>query len=172
MNRKKTVCLALIAAAFSAFGWNAAVAEDKAEVKELVKTGYKTSPDGEGNLTKEMIETCIQLKMTIDADFVEIKKTKDQFTALNKETTELGAYLKENGEKVNKEGDQAAREAYDAKAKEYNAKLPDLDAKLKAYTAMAETYEAKNAKFDKECNNQPYYEDDYKEIETKLGRGM
>lgn len=171
--QRTTWCLALLAAAALAVsGWNAAAAAE-APAKELVKTGYKTSlEDSEGYLTKEMLEACILLKKDIDAEYTEISKVKEQFDALNKETTELGAYLKENGGKVGKEGDKAARDDYEASVKAYNDKVPVLNSQLETYTKMSTGYEAKTAKFDKECNGQAYYEDDYEEMKTKLGRGM
>lgn len=170
--RKTTWCLTLLAAAaLTTPGLNASAAD--APVQEVVKADYKKAiSDKEGYLTKEMIESCILLKKDIDERYAAISKVKAEFDALNKETTELGAFLKDNGEKIGKEGDKAARDDYEAKAKAYNDKIPVLNAQLDNYTKLSKEYEGKTARFDKECNGQAYYEDDYEEMKKKLGRGM
>lgn len=148
----------------------AVAAATKATDKKANRT-YRTSPDGEGALTAEMIEQCIRLNMEVDSSYAAIGKTKEQFDSLNKELTEMGERLKTAKEEVD-QGGKEARTAYDAKVLNYNSRLPDLDKQLEIYKQMVKNYQDKSDKFDRECNGQPYYEDDYAAMVKKMGRGM
>jgi chromosome segregation ATPase len=148
----------------------AVAAATKATDKKANRT-YRTSPDGEGALTAQIIEQCIRLNMEVDSSYAAIGKTKEQFDTLNKELTEMGERLKTAKEEVD-QGGKEARTAYDAKVLTYNSRLPDLDKQLDIYKQMVKSYQDKSDKFDRECNGQPYYEDDYAAMVKKMGRGM
>lgn len=183
MQRKKLGLTLLTAATLAGLLWNdasaqiqrndspaAVAAATKATDKKANRT-YRTSPEGEGALTAEMIEQCIRLNMDVDASYAAIGKAKEQFDSLNKELTEMGELLKAAKEEVDR-GGKEARVEYDAKVLTYNSRLPELDKQLDVYKQMVKTYQDKSDKFDRECNGQPYYEDDYAAMVKKMGRGM
>ncbi|WP_417916567.1 hypothetical protein [Candidatus Electronema sp. JC] len=179
--QNKTVCLALLAASLllAPFG-NEAAAQQKAATKadalaaaadKKANRIYRSTPEGEGALTEQMIESCIRLNTEVESSYAAIGKAKEQFDALNKELTDMGEHLKSAKEEVDRSGN-AARAAYDAKVLKYNSRLPDLDKQLDQYKKMVKLYQEKSDKFDRECNGQPYYEDDYAAMVKKMGRGM
>lgn len=157
----------LTAQAYSQVQKADAAAAAKAEQKS--KRTYRSTPTGDGALTPEMIEQCIRLNMDVDSSYAAIGKAKEQFDALNRELTEEGESLKAAKEKV---GSSESRVQYDAKVLEYNQRLPELDKQLKRYKQLVKGYQEKSDKFDRECNGQPYYEDDYAAMVKKMGRGM
>ncbi|MGR0482275.1 MAG: hypothetical protein ACTFAL_12980 [Candidatus Electronema sp. V4] len=179
--QNKTVCLALLAASvlFGSLG-NDAAAQQKAATKadalaaaadKKANRTYRSTPEGEGALTEQMIESCIRLNTEVESSYAAIGKAKEQFDTLNKELTDLGEHLKAAKEEVDRSGNEA-RAAYDAKVLNYNSRLPDLDKQLDLYKKMVKVYQEKSDKFDRECNGQPYYEDDYAAMVKKMGRGM
>ena len=171
----KTLCLSLLAAVtlMNPYGNEAAGQDIRKSAIKQVKREYRKTPDSlEGALTKKMIEDCIHLKADVDSSYTEIGRAKDQFDRLNQEITDLGAYLKETKKRLDSSGDKGIRAEYDRKVQEYNSMLPKLDKQLEVYRGTVSTYEQKSMKFDRECNGQPYYEDDYAEIVKKLGHGM
>ncbi len=179
--QKKTVCLALLAASvlFASAGHDAA-AQQKAATKadalaaasdKKANRTYRSTPVGEGALTEQMIEACIRLNTEVESSYAAIGKAKEQFDALNKELTDMGEHLKAAKEEVDR-GGKEARAAYDAKVLNYNSRLPELDKQLDQYKKMVKVYQEKSDKFDRECNGQPYYEDDYAAMVKKMGRGM
>ncbi|MCW5206764.1 hypothetical protein VU08_07525 [Desulfobulbus sp. F5] len=129
---------------------------------------YRAEPDGEGALTPEMIEQCIYLNMDVDASYSAIGKAKEQFDALNKKMTEAGEWLKA----VKNQVVESNRADYDAAVMKYNGSIPYLDKLLNRYKQIVSVYKQKSDKFDRECNGQPYYEDDYAAMVKKTGRGM
>ncbi|CAK8721123.1 MAG: hypothetical protein CDV28_14620 [Candidatus Electronema aureum] len=143
----------------------------KEDTNKLRMGTYRVTPDGEGALTPEMIEECIYLNMDVDAKYSVIVKTKEQFDVLNKELTEIGERLKAAKNEVDRSG-CTARSAYDAKVMNYNSRLPELDHLLDLYKQRVKAYQDKSDRFDRECNGQPYYEDDYAAMVKKVGRGM
>jgi chromosome segregation ATPase len=182
MQKKMSLTL-LTAAALAGLLWSEASAQiqrnnspaavaaaTKATDKKANRT-YRSTPEGEGALTAEMIEQCIRLNMDVDASYAGIGKAKEQFDSLNKELTEMGENLKTAKNEVD-QGGKEARVAYDAKVLNYNSRLPDLDKQLDVYKQMVKAYQDKSDKFDRECNSQPYYEDDYAAMVKKMGRGM
>ncbi|WP_417911868.1 hypothetical protein [Candidatus Electronema sp. TJ] len=140
-----------------------------AKAEQKSKRAYRTTPTGDGALTPEMIEQCIRLNMDVDSSYAAIGKAKEQFDALNRELTQEGENLKAAKDTVNS---SEARTQYDAKVMEYNRRLPQLDQQLNRYKQLVKSYQEKSDKFDRECNGQPYYEDDYAAMVKKLGRGM
>jgi peptidoglycan hydrolase CwlO-like protein len=124
---------------------------------------YRKTKTGEGALTQGMLEACITLKSKIDEEYAKISVSKEEFDTLNKETGELAAYLKENKEKIKGEGE------YNEKVALYNNKVEELKGMETAYNKKSAPYQKKGAQFKKECNGQPYYEDDYAEAVKKTG---
>ncbi|MCW5198257.1 hypothetical protein VU06_00730 [Desulfobulbus sp. F3] len=182
--QKKTLRLTLLtAAALAGLLWNeasaqlerntnpAAVAAATAATDKKSKRTYRSTSTGEGALTAEMIEQCIRLNMDVDSSYAFIGKAKERFDTLNKELTEQGEHLKAAKNEVD-QGGKETRAVHDAKVLEYNTKLPELDKQLDVYKQMVKTYQDKSDKFDRECNGQPYYEDDYAAMVKKMGRGM
>lgn len=177
--QKQTVGLTLLAAAtlvhflsVPAFSQvQKADAAAKAQAQQNSKRTYRSTPTGDGALTPEMIEQCIRLNMDVDSSYAAIGKAKEQFDTLNRELTEEGENLKAAKDQVDS-GGSAARAQYDTKVLAYNKRLPELDEQLKRYKQLVKGYQEKSDKFDRECNGQPYYEDDYAAMVKKLGRGM
>ncbi|WP_339133951.1 MAG: hypothetical protein WGN25_14105 [Candidatus Electrothrix sp. GW3-4] len=139
---------------------------------DMMAREYKETPNGPGALTKEMIEACVVLKIDMEKDASNLDTIREELGKLNNEVKDLGAYLKNNKGQFDENDTSAARAEYDAKVKEYNSRIPILKEKTKSYQDMIKPYKEKEGKFEQNCNSQPYYEDDYKAIEKKLGRGM
>jgi peptidoglycan hydrolase CwlO-like protein len=133
---------------------------------------YREIPNGPGALTREMIEACVVLKTDMENDMDKLDNLRDELGKLNNEVKELGAYLKNNKGQFDENDTSETRKKYDAKVKEYNSKIPVLKEKTQMYQDMIKPYKEKEVKFEQDCNNQPYYEDDYKAIEEKMGRGI
>ncbi|CAK8718001.1 MAG: hypothetical protein D3920_02790 [Candidatus Electrothrix sp. AW2] len=133
---------------------------------------YRESPNGPGALTKEMIEACVVLKTDMEAHTDKLDNLREELGRLNNEVKDLGAYLKNNKGQFDANDTSAARRRYDAKVKEYNSRIPLLKQKTKTYQDMIKPYKIKEVEFEQNCNNQPYYEDDYKAVEEKMGRGF
>lgn len=176
--QKQKICLSLLAAAVSItfFQQDVSAQATRAEAIAAAKDKksnrtYRSTPTEEGALTPEMIERCIRLNMEVDASYAAIGKAKEEFDALNKELNDLSEKLQAAKEEVDRSG-TSARKEYDSKVVYYNSRLPELDKQLEVYKKMVKTYQGKSDKFDRECNGQPYYEDDYAEMVKKLGRGM
>ncbi len=176
--QKQRFCLSLLAAAvcITCFQQDASAQTTKAQAVAAAKDKkanrtYRSTPEGEGALTSEMIERCIRLNMEVDTSYAAIGKAKEEFDSLNKELTDLSEKLKAAKEEVDRSG-TVARKEYDSKVIYYNSRLPELDKQLEVYKKMVKTYQSKSDKFDRECNGQPYYEDDYAAMVKKLGRGM
>lgn len=180
--QNKTVCFALLAASvlLGPFGNDTAAAQQKAATKadalaaasdKKANRTYRSMPGGEGALTEQMIESCIRLNIEVESSYTAIGKAKEQFDRLNKELTDLGEHLKAAKEEVDRSGNEA-RAAYDAKVLDYNSRLPQLDKQLDFYKEKVTEYQKKSDQFDRECNGQPYYEDDYAAMVKKMGRGM
>jgi chromosome segregation ATPase len=181
MQKKRLYLTLLTAVTLAGYLWNA---DASAQQQPTTKQGalaaasdkksnrtYRTTPEGEGALTEQMIEQCIRLNMDVDSSYSAISKSKESFDALNKELTEMGERLKSAKDDVDR-GGKEARVEYDAKVLQYNSRLPDLDKQLDVYKKMVKAYQEKSDKFDRECNSQPYYEDDYAAMVKKMGRGM
>ncbi|MCI5147085.1 MAG: hypothetical protein D3923_16560 [Candidatus Electrothrix sp. AR3] len=172
--KKKTFYLSLLAVVtfINPYGNEATAQSARETATKQVKRDYRKTADGQGALTKAMIESCIALKVDVDASYVKIGKAQDAFDKLNREINNLGEYLKATKSRLDSSGDKSIRAEYDSKVKIYNSKIPGLDKKLELYRKKVSSYEQKSSKFDVECNGQPYYGDDYAEVVKKVGRGM
>ncbi|MCI5146274.1 MAG: hypothetical protein D3923_12275 [Candidatus Electrothrix sp. AR3] len=170
--QKTSFSLILLAAVLicSSWGEHALAKSLDATVKKSERE-YRKTADGEGALTKQMIEDCITFKIDIEAEYLTIADSKKQFDVLNTEVSELGAYLQKNKAKASRSAAEDIAE-YQEKTKRYNSKLAELNKQKEAYDTMSAPYREKNEKFKKECKGQPYYEDEYTAIVKKMGRGM
>jgi peptidoglycan hydrolase CwlO-like protein len=139
---------------------------------DMMAREYRETPNGPGALTKEMIEACVVLKTGMEEDSAKLDDLRKELGKLNNEVKDLGAYLKNNKGQFDENDTSAARKKYDAKVKEYNSRIPLLKQKTKMYQDMIKPYKVKEVQFEQDCNNQPYYEDDYKAVEEKMGRGI
>ncbi len=139
---------------------------------DMMAREYRETANGPGALTKEMIEACVILKTDMEKDTTKLDSLRKELGKLNNEVKDLGAYLKNNKGQFDENDISAARAKYDAKVKDYNSRIPLLKQKTKMYQNMIKPYKVKEGKFEQDCNNQPYYEDDYKAIEEKMGRGI
>lgn len=133
---------------------------------------YRESRNGPGALTREMIEACVVLKTDMEAHTNKLNNLRKELGKLNNEVKDLGAYLKNNKGQFDENDTSAARVRYNVKVKEYNSRIPRLKQKTRMYQNMVKPYKIKEVEFEQNCNNQPYYEDDYKAIEEKIGRGI
>ena len=170
----KTFYLSLLAAATFLIPYSSEAAGQNAKeaASKQIKREYRKSSNSPGALTKKMIASCIHLKTKVDSSYTEIGKAKEGFDKLNEEISKLGEYLKATKKRLDSTGDKKIRAEYDSKVKLYNSKIPGLDKKLEEYKELVTSYEKKSRKFDRECNGQPYYGDDYAEVVKKIGRGM
>ena len=139
---------------------------------DMMAREYRENVNGPGALTREMIEACVVLKIDLEKDASNLEDLRNELSTLNDEVKELGAYLKNNKGQFDENDTDTTRAEYDAKVKEYNARIPLLKQKTQQYQEMIKPYKEKEGKFEEECNNQSYYEDDYKAIEEKMGRGI
>ncbi len=139
---------------------------------DMMAREYRDTPNGPGALTKEMIEACVVLKTDMEKDTAKLDDLRKELGKLNNEVKDLGTYLKNNKGQFDENDTSAARAKYDAKVKDYNSRIPLLKQKTKMYQEMIKPYKVKEGQFEQDCNNQPYYEDDYKAIEEKMGRGI
>ena len=139
---------------------------------EMMAREYRDVANGPGALTKDMIEACVVLKVDMEKDASTLDKLRDDLSTLNNEVKDLGAYLKNNKGQFEENDTSDARKEYNKKVEEYNARIPQLKQKTQQYQEMIKPYKEKELKFEQECNDQPYYEDDYKAIEEKMGRGI
>ncbi len=139
---------------------------------DMMAREYRDANNGPGALTKTMIKDCIILKTNMDKRNTKLDNLRKKVSKLNNEVRELGASLKNNRGKFHKGEKSKERTQYKAKIKEYNSKIPHLKKLTKSYQDMADPYKQKNIQFEEECNGQPYYEDDYREIAKEMGRGM
>ncbi len=139
---------------------------------DMMAREYKETVNGPGALTRKMIESCVILKIEMERDNDKLDHLRKHLQDLHNEVKDLGAYLKNNKGQFDENDTSAARAEYDAKVKMYNSRIPILKKKTRAYQDMIKPYKEKEGKFEQECNNQPYYEDDYNAIEKKLGRGL
>ena len=139
---------------------------------DVMAREYRDSVNGPGALTREMLEACVVLKVDLEKDASNLDNLRDELSKLNNEVKDLGAYLKNNKGQFDANDTSDARQTYNDKVKEYNARIPQLKEKTNKYQEMMKPYKDKEVKFEEECNNQPYYEDDYKAIEEKMGRGI
>lgn len=150
--------------------YNASAESLDSDVKKSERA-YRKTAVGKGALSKKMIEDCIVLKTDIDLDYAEIADSKEQFDALNKETTDLGAELKKNKEQAESDGGEVLTE-YNKQVELYNRKVEELKEQEEAYNKTSAPYQKKVDKLKKECDGQPYYEDDYAATVKKMGRGL
>ena len=139
---------------------------------DMMAREYRKELNGAGALTREMIEKCIILKTDLEKDADELEKRRKELSRLNSELKNLGAYIENNKGQFDDNETSAARVAFNAKVKEYNSRIPQLKRKTEQYQNMLPPYKEKEVKFEEECNHQPYYEDDYKAMVEKMGRGM
>lgn len=175
--QKRRICLSLLAtvAVMNFFPQNASALTREEAIaaakNDKSNRTYRSTPTDAGALTPEMIEACIRLNMSVESSYDAINRMKQEFDSLNRELSDLGERLKAAKDDVYS-GGNAARRDYDEKVLYYNSRLPELENKLKAYRKLTDEYQRKSDKFDRECNGQPYYEDDYADMVKKVGRGM
>ena len=152
-------------------GFHAASAEALNADTLKSERNYRKTKDGEGALTQEMLEECIVLKAEIDEEFEKISVSKEEFDTLNKEVTELETHLKKNKEQLDNQDIKAVNEHND-KVTLYNQKLEELEKIKTAYNEKSGPYQTRSAQLEKECNGQPYYEDDYEAAVKATGKTL
>ncbi|MDU9050525.1 MAG: hypothetical protein Q3M30_16890 [Candidatus Electrothrix sp. Rat3] len=132
---------------------------------------YRKTKTGEGALTPKMLEACINLKADIDEEYEKISASKEEFDALNNETSNLAASLKENKEKLDN-NDEKVVDEHNEQVEIYNKKIEELKELETAYNKKSAPYQEKGAQLEKECNGQPYYKDDYAAAVKKTGKSL
>lgn len=143
-----------------------------ADTKKSERT-YRKTKTSEGALTRNMLEACIKLKSKIDEEYKKISVSKEEFDVLNNETSDLAAALKENKEGGELEGkEEKTVDEYNKEVALYNQKVEELKELETAYKKKSAPYQKKVAQLEKECNNQPYYEDDYAVAVKKTGKSL
>ena len=134
-----------------------------AETKKAERT-YRKTKTGDGALTPQMLEACIRLKAEIDEEYKKINASKQEFDLFSSEVKKIAAELPAKTE--------VSLVEYNKQVNLYNSKLDELKKLETAYNEKSEPYRKKTAQFKKECNNQPYYEDDYAAAVEKTGKGL
>ena len=173
--QKTSLTLGLLAliGIMSPGGIHAATPPPSADIDvDMMAREYRESVNGPGALTKEMLEACVVLKIDMEKDAANLDTLREELGKLNNEVKDLGTYLKNNKGQFDEKDTSSARAQYDAKVKEYNSRIPILKQKTKKYQDTIKPYKKREVQFEQECNSQPYYEDDYKAIEEKMGRGL
>jgi hypothetical protein len=134
---------------------------------------YRTTPDGEGALTEQMIENCILLKKDIDTNLPLVNEAKAEYETLGAEAAEIAAFLdKIQKAKVLDPSDSQELAAYNNKTKLYNAKLVEQKKQLAIFKEKKAQYSQQVNTFSSQCRGQAYYEDDYNRMVNKLGSEM
>ena len=141
-----------------------------ADTKKSERT-YRKTKTSEGSLTRSMLEACIKLKSEIDEEYEKISTSKEEFDALNNEISDLAASLKENKEKLDN-NDEKTLDEHNEQVELYNKKVEELKVLETAYKKKSAPYQEKVTQLEKECNNQPYYEDDYAATVKKTGKSL
>lgn len=155
----------VISLAIIAPGAHTASAETlNADTKKSERT-YRKTKTSEGALTRSMLEACIKLKAEIDEEYEKISASKEEFDALNNETSDLAAALKENKE-------EKTVDEHNKEVALYNQKVEELKELETAYKKKSAPYQEKVVQLETECNNQPYYEDDYDAAVKKTGKSL
>ncbi|MCI5166675.1 MAG: hypothetical protein D3903_11410 [Candidatus Electrothrix sp. GM3_4] len=155
------ISLAIIAPSFHTASAEALNADTKKSERK-----YRKTKTGEGALTQRMLEACITIKSKIDEEYAKISTSKEAFDTLNNETSDLAAFLKENKEKIEEE---KALAEDNKKLELYNKNIEELKEMEAAYNEISTPYKKNAAQLQRECNGQPYYEDDYAKAVKKTG---
>ena len=135
---------------------------------------YRKVANGQGALTREMIEACINLKIDLEEEKSKSDKLWKDLQTLENDVERLKAYI-DNRKPFDVNDTGAGRTEYNAKVKQFNTKVRLMRDKEQQYNRLKKLeplYKKKEKKFEEECNHQPYYEDDYKAMVEKIGRGM
>ncbi|MCI5209976.1 MAG: hypothetical protein D3910_14530 [Candidatus Electrothrix sp. ATG2] len=168
MSTTKVLLAGVITLAMTAPCFHIASAEALNANTNKSERTYRKKKSGEGALTQNMLEACIELKAEIDEEFKKISGSKEKFDTLNKEVSELAAYLKGNKEKV--AGKNLIE--HNKQVEGYNQKVKELENMQGAYNEKSATYREKTEQLAKECTGQPYYEDDYAAVVKKTGKEL
>jgi DNA repair ATPase RecN len=148
------------------------VAASNSDISQSERT-YRKTAEGEGALTRKMIEDCIILKKTIDDSHVAIIEIQGQYETLGENSKEIGALLDEIKKQKNFDpGDRQELAAYNAKTEQYNTTLTERKKLVETIRERKEKYDQLTGKFDRECKAQPYYEDDYAAAVKKTGKSL
>ncbi len=132
---------------------------------------YRQTPDGEGHLTEQMIETCILSKQGMDTEYGVINEMKPKLDLFSQEIAKLKKHIDGDIDEMDFE-DPLKEFSHEEKVKMHRAKIVEHNELLKEYNAKADVYKPKAEKFNKDCKDQPYYEDDYKKVVEKVGFGL
>jgi hypothetical protein len=134
---------------------------------------YRKTANGKGALTPKMIEGCIALKKEIDDTYNTIPEIQEQYKAEEESRKEIGLLLDEIKKQKNFDpSDNQELEIYNEKTKQYNEKLMKEKELINILKKKKEEYGKLTSKFDSECKNQPYYEDDYAAAVKKTGKSL
>jgi len=135
------------------------------------KRAYRKSAVGKGAMTEEMIENCIILIREIETAGSNIKKFRLRVDTRKKEIDDMGVALKNSKAKINR-SDANSVAAYNKKIKLYQTKVTALNSLREEYNNDVGQYQHQTKRFEKECKDQSYYQDDYDKVVKKLGYGM
>ncbi|MCI5131585.1 MAG: hypothetical protein D3904_08685 [Candidatus Electrothrix sp. EH2] len=170
--------LAVIALAMVSPGFHIASAASLNADTKKSERNYRKTKTGEGALTQKMIEDCIKLKTEINEEFEKISAAKKKFDELNNEVNALDASLKVSKAQLNQydekdiDGYNKQVKLYNNKLQQYNNKLEELQKAEEGFNKKSAPYQAKAAQLERECNGQPYYEDDHAAVAKKTGKTL
>lgn len=137
------------------------------------KRTYRSTPDGEGALTQEMIEECITLKGNIDTSYAEFQAIEKQYDAASKAADALVASLKALDAAKNRDSrDDKELADYNKQIMDYKEKLAEANKLHEEMQAKKAAYDQQTTTFDQQCKDQPSYEDDQAAAVKKMGKSM
>jgi peptidoglycan hydrolase CwlO-like protein len=171
MSKTQLLFVGVISLAIIVPGFHTASAEAlNADIKKSERK-YRKTKTGEGALTQKMLEACIKLKSGIDEEYEKISASKEAFDALNNETNDLAASLKESKETL-KDNTEKTVDEHNKEVAFYNKKVEELKELETAYNKKSAPYQKKVAQLEKKCNGQSYYEDDYAAAVKTTGKSL
>lgn len=144
---------------------------NSAEQEVFAEKEYRKSARGEGALTVKMIEKCVKLKHDMDDQHANAEEEKSELETRDQENQDLANELEASQVSIDP-SDSAAIDEYNKKVELLNSKNAEYIELKEQYNSKVEPYKKQAKKFDKDCKDQPYYEDDYEAVVKKLGYGL
>lgn len=129
----------------------------------------KILPLGDGpatgkTLTKSQLSECLQMQPRLSRESEAALRGKAELDATKAEFDRLEAQLQGERDKVNA-SDKASVDAYNAKVDRRAQLLADYQARQPAFNDQALSYNALQQTWKRDCEDRPYREDDYAELQ-------
>ena len=135
------------------------------------KKEYRKTPTGKGSLTPKMLRACIKMKKKLDQQSEDAGEENEELKALNEELESMAETIKESQEKLDQK-DKASVDEHNKLVQTYTAKQEEYKQMVESYNGQIGQYKKMVKKFKKQCDGQPYYEDDYEKVSSEMGYGL